>query len=63
MLFQKGDKDDVTHFSNETIRIVDLSENTRNPDSIFQKYIIGFKYIIRIAAEKGGVHPTYIDNI
>ena len=43
----KGDKDDVARFSNETIRIVDFSDqNTRKSDSICQKYIIGFKYIV-----------------
>lgn len=60
----KGDKDDVARFSNETIRIVDFSDRIpESPIRSSKNILLVLNTLCRLAAEKGGVHPIYIDNI
>ena len=60
----KGDKDDVARFSNETIRIVDFSDRIpESPIRSAKNISLVLNTLCRLAAEKGGVHPIYIDNI
>ena len=60
----KGDKDDVARFSKEAIRIVEFSNRIpESPIRSSKNISLVLNTLCRIAAEKGGVHPIYIDNI
>lgn len=60
----KGDREEVARFSTDTIGALDFSDRIpESPIRSAKNITLVLNTLCRLAAEQGGVHPLYIDNI